>query len=85
MDKPPCVEPRKPMNWCARQVYESAVQGRMILPREWWPGWRIMQDRIVGPGGISFNRRKLEALWRLERMRDRRPMRETAAHTLNRR
>lgn len=72
MSPPPCVELGKPMNWCARALREQQIEGRIVLPVEWWNGWRIVRDRIVGPGGISFHRRTLEALWRLDRIRHRR-------------
>ena len=76
MDKPPCVELGRPMNWCARALKEQQVEGRIDLPREWWNGWKISKDWIKGPGGIRFHRRQLEALWRLGGMRERASHRE---------
>lgn len=78
MDKPPCVEPRKPMNWCARALYDQQIEGRLVLPAEWWKGWRISKGNLIGPGGMKFTSRQLTALWRLERLRQRRWKRDGA-------
>lgn len=79
MEKPPCVELGSPMNWCARALRTERIEGRIILPEEWWKGWRVVKDRIIGPGGITFHRRTLEALWRLDGVRQRRDRRRSSA------
>lgn len=79
MEKPPCVKLGKPMNWCAHALREEGIEGRIIRPEEWWKGWRLVKDRIVGPGGITFHRRTLEALWRLGGMRERQRQRSGRA------
>lgn len=71
MDKPPCGEPGAPLNWCARALWNERIEGRMSLPEEWWKGWRVVKDRIIGPGGITYHRSQLEVLWRLDGMRER--------------
>lgn len=65
MEKPPCVEIGRPLNWCARSLHEQQIQGRMSLPAEWWPGWKIQQGKLIGPGGMRFTPAMLSALWRL--------------------
>jgi hypothetical protein len=72
MDKPPCVELGKPMNWCARSLREQQVDGRITLPADWWSGWKIIKGTLVGPGGMRFNSRQLSALWRLWNLQSRR-------------
>lgn len=69
--KPPCVEPGKPLNWCARALHEREIEGRLELPPEWWKGWRVCKDRLIGPGGMTFRPNLLVALYRLERLRNR--------------
>lgn len=64
MDKPPCVELGKPMNWCARALREQHVEGRIDLPAD-WKGWKIRGDRLIGPGGIVYGPRTLTALWKI--------------------
>ncbi|WP_379989191.1 hypothetical protein [Dokdonella soli] len=34
MDKPPCVELGKPMNWCARALKEQQIEGRLVFSAE---------------------------------------------------
>lgn len=75
MEKPPCVELGKPLNWCARALRDQQIEGRTYLPAEGWNGWRIVQDRIIGPRGINVRRRTLQALWRPDGMPERRKQR----------
>lgn len=72
MDKPPCVERGKPFNWCARDRFHEQIEGRILLPNDWWKGWRISKGHLIGPGGMRFTPRLLMALHRLERLRERR-------------
>jgi hypothetical protein len=72
MDQPPCVELGKPMNWCARALREQQIEGRLLLPAEWWKGWKIHRGNLIGPGGMTFDPRLLTALWRAGRLNERR-------------
>lgn len=71
MDKPPCTKPGTPMNWCARNLRNERIEGRMTLPTEWWNGWRICKGKLIGPGGMTFTPQLLGALHRLENLRAR--------------
>jgi fructose 1,6-bisphosphatase len=68
MDKPPCVEPRVPLNWCARMLKAQQVDGTIDLPAEWWNGWKIQRGKLIGPGGMRFTPQFLSAMWRAERL-----------------
>jgi hypothetical protein len=70
MEKPPCVELGKPMNWCARVLRAEHIDGRLELPSEWWNGWRIVKNRLIGPGGMTFDSKTLIMLWRSSRLRE---------------
>lgn len=79
MDKPPCVELGRAMNWCARALHRQQQQGSIELPAEWWNGWKITKDRLIGPGGMTFNTRTLAALWRLARLGERKRLRASCS------
>jgi len=64
MEKPPCVEIGRPLNWCARALQEQQVYGKIDLPVDGWKGWRIRGERLLGPGGMSFSASMLSAFWR---------------------
>lgn len=55
MEQPPCVEIGSPMNWCARALNDQQQYGKLLLPAEWWKGWKIQQGKLIGPGGMIFD------------------------------
>lgn len=69
MDKPPCVELGREMNYCARSLHRAHVEGHVDLPTQWWKGWRVIKGKLIGPGGLNFTPDLLRALWREERHR----------------
>jgi hypothetical protein len=80
MDRPPCVEIRKPLNWCAAALKRQQIDGHLPLPQEWWKGWKIERGRLIGPGGMNFTPNLLSAIWRASRLRERQRRRsETVA------
>jgi hypothetical protein len=70
MDRPPCVELGKPLNWCAAALKRQQIEGVILLPSEWWFGWQIRRGWLHGPGGMRFTPQVLAAVWRLSRLRE---------------
>jgi hypothetical protein len=79
MEKPPCVELRSPLNWCAQGFREQYVEGRLPLPAEWWNGWKINKGHLIGPGGMKFDARTLTVLWRAGRLAEHQRKHSTAS------
>jgi hypothetical protein len=59
---PPCHVIGRPLNTCAQRLYEQQIRGNIDLTGEFWPGWRIRGQWLIGPGGLRFNARSLRAI-----------------------
>lgn len=69
MQPPPCVKPGQRLNACALEIHQERIEGLVYLPAEWWAGWRVRKQFLIGPAGVRYTARTLSALHTLYRGR----------------
>ena len=63
MDFPPCCPDGRVTNSCAATVYRQRVEGFIRLAGP-WTGWRIQDNKLIGPNGLRFTPQTLANVWR---------------------
>lgn len=58
---PPCIQPREPLNHCAKMVYSEKVLGHLELTGE-WAGWKLRGKWLISPDGQKINPLRLRGI-----------------------